>query len=380
MANKKKILVLIDWFLPGYRAGGPIQSVSNLLELLKHEYEFAIITKDTDHQSNVPYPNIESNTWIDREGYRIYYYSDAYISMSRLKDLVLAEQCDYLYINSMYSVPFTIWPLLLFGRKKQAFQIVLSPRGMLQPGSVTIKAWKKVPFLKLVRWSGIPRNIRWFATNEDEKSFMEGHFGQGLDIRIASNIPRQLQHPWKSLPKRSGAARFVFTSRVSPIKNLEFFIGLLKDAKGEVIFDIYGTKEEDSYWAICERAIAALPPNVSVNYKGEVPQPQVAEVLSNYHFFVSMSKGENFGHAIFEAMIAGRPVLIGDRTHWHNLAPQKVGWDTPLDQPAAHQKVIAQCIAMGQEEYDTWSLAAWSFAKRYKESPEILEKVRKIFD
>ena len=32
---KKKILIFIDWYLPGYKAGGPVQSVANLVENLK---------------------------------------------------------------------------------------------------------------------------------------------------------------------------------------------------------------------------------------------------------------------------------------------------------------------------------------------------------
>ncbi|CAN5434615.1 hypothetical protein BH10BAC1_BH10BAC1_14720 [soil metagenome] len=28
---KKKVLIFIDWYLPGYKAGGPRQSVANLV-------------------------------------------------------------------------------------------------------------------------------------------------------------------------------------------------------------------------------------------------------------------------------------------------------------------------------------------------------------
>ena len=42
--QKKKILVFIDWYLPGYRAGGPIQSIANLVNHLDDELDISIVT------------------------------------------------------------------------------------------------------------------------------------------------------------------------------------------------------------------------------------------------------------------------------------------------------------------------------------------------
>ena len=53
--SKKKILIFIDWYLPGYKAGGPIQSVANLVANLKEEFEFSIVTRDTDYCEKLPY-------------------------------------------------------------------------------------------------------------------------------------------------------------------------------------------------------------------------------------------------------------------------------------------------------------------------------------
>ena len=45
---KPKVLIFIDWYKPGFKAGGPIQSVSNIVSQLGKDYEFYIITRDTD--------------------------------------------------------------------------------------------------------------------------------------------------------------------------------------------------------------------------------------------------------------------------------------------------------------------------------------------
>ena len=73
--SKKKILVFIDWFRPGFRAGGPVQSCVNLIDHLKSEYDFSIITSDTDYMEDKPYAGIKSDEWIVREdGVRVYYF------------------------------------------------------------------------------------------------------------------------------------------------------------------------------------------------------------------------------------------------------------------------------------------------------------------
>ncbi|MBI9061941.1 MAG: hypothetical protein JEZ14_08115 [Marinilabiliaceae bacterium] len=46
---KKKILIFIDWFLPGYKAGGPVRSMANMVEYLMEEYDFFIVTRNTDY-------------------------------------------------------------------------------------------------------------------------------------------------------------------------------------------------------------------------------------------------------------------------------------------------------------------------------------------
>jgi hypothetical protein len=61
---KPTILIFIDWFWPGYLAGGPIQSVLALVNSLNDTFNFKIITANTDLNSEKKYENIESNKWI----------------------------------------------------------------------------------------------------------------------------------------------------------------------------------------------------------------------------------------------------------------------------------------------------------------------------
>lgn len=53
---KPTILIFIDWYKPGYKAGGPIRSVSNMVDALKDDFQFYIITRNTDYLETTPTP------------------------------------------------------------------------------------------------------------------------------------------------------------------------------------------------------------------------------------------------------------------------------------------------------------------------------------
>ena len=377
---KPKILVLIDWYLPGYKAGGPIQSIHNLVKILKPNYDFAIITMNKDHTSSIPYEDVESDRWTKApDGNRIWYFSDKGLSYNKLKKLIHLESPDFVYLNSMYSIPFTLWPWWMFFRKGMSGKLVLAPRGMLQAGAIKIRWLKKRIYIALIKLLGSHKKLIWHATDQQEKEDVGKYFGQKLDIRVAPNIPKQDQRPWKQTPKKSGSVHFVFTSRVSEKKNIEFFLQRLLKCNGNVVFDIFGPVETESYLEKCKLLIAQLPDSMQVRFHDAVPNDQLPLILESRHFSVLTTHAENFGHAIFEGLLAGRPVIISDRTPWRNLARDKAGWDIPLEQTTKFETVIQACIDMDQVNFNAWSESAWKYAKQFKEAPELRHKMEKVF-
>ena len=141
---KKKVLVFVDWYLPGYKAGGQIRSVASMVGHLKNEFEFRIITSDSDLHADAPYENIKSNTWIKRDdGSYVYYFSSNNKSKTKLKQLIFEEQADYIYLNSLFSVFYTLYPLMIRKQFLPSRKLVLAPRGMLGKGALQIKSLKK---------------------------------------------------------------------------------------------------------------------------------------------------------------------------------------------------------------------------------------------
>jgi hypothetical protein len=61
VSAKPRVLVFVDWYLPGYKAGGPIRSVAALVRSLRDHCTFSIVTSDTDATERTPYPGVRSD-------------------------------------------------------------------------------------------------------------------------------------------------------------------------------------------------------------------------------------------------------------------------------------------------------------------------------
>lgn len=69
----KKILVIIGTYLPGYKAGGLVLSIENLIDYLGDEYEFSVLTSCCDLNETVPCPDIAVEDWNTVGKARVFY-------------------------------------------------------------------------------------------------------------------------------------------------------------------------------------------------------------------------------------------------------------------------------------------------------------------
>ena len=67
---KPIVLIIVHHYLPGTKSGGPVRTISNLVEQLGDDFDFRILTTDRDHRDLAPYPDIESGVWYPVGGTR----------------------------------------------------------------------------------------------------------------------------------------------------------------------------------------------------------------------------------------------------------------------------------------------------------------------
>ena len=109
--EKRQILVFMDWFLPGYKAGGPIRSVANLVRALSEDFDFYIVTRNTDLSDDKPYRDVEPNKWHAKYSAHVYYLSADDYSKDKIKTLIGERNYDAMYLNSLYSSQYALKPL-----------------------------------------------------------------------------------------------------------------------------------------------------------------------------------------------------------------------------------------------------------------------------
>ncbi len=378
--DKKKILLLVDWFAPGYKAGGPIQSCVNFAFAMKKDFSIHVLTTDTDHGETEPYTGIASETWTNNlhPDIRVYYLRKAGLTRERVREQIEAVKPDFVYLNHLFSPLFVVYPLWLKYRGRIEGQVVICPRGALYDSALAVKTWKKTPFLRLFRWLGLHRRVLFHATNEREKTAILQYF-PGSKVLIADNLPNMNQPAFASCRKQVGSVRFIFVARLVAIKNLRFFLDALEKVKSNVELTVVGPVEDKAYWEDCQARIAQLPHNVSVNYLGPRRNDELMPLLQMHHIFVLPTTGENFGHSIFEALLAGRPVLISDQTPWLGLTAKKAGWDLPLNDPAGFTRVVEEIAGWDQARFDEWARSAWEYAHRFIENPELFHQYIQLF-
>lgn len=353
MSVKPRILVFISFYLPGYKAGGPVKTIVNIVEQLSDEFEFLIVTRDRDLGDIVPYSEIKSHEWIQVGKAKVAYLSPEKLTFRYLAKLINDTDFDVLYLNSFFDVNFTIYPLLArrLGLIKHN-PVVLAPRGEFSNAALALKSLKKWLFIKVAKWFGVYRGMVWQASSKFEQNDIISKLDLvSKQVQIAKDLPAKVNPiACKRRALLAAELRLVFLSRISPMKNLDFALRVLSGVTSKLSFDIYGPIEDELYWQTCLELIGNLPPNIKVNYRGAVHPDQVSMVFSDYDVFFFPTRGENYGHVIAESLSVGTVVLISDQTPWIDLSKDYLGWDVPLMDEQRFVQIIEEISLISFEE------------------------------
>ena len=380
MKAKKTILILCDWFLPGFLAGGPIQSIATLTQNLANDLDFKIITTDRDFNSTKAYDNIIINEWTFYEGRSVFYVSPENLNSKFILKLIQKTPHDTIYLNSLFSKVFSIYPLNWKKQGKITSNIVLAPRGMLRDGALAVKPFKKQIFLCYAKLTGLFKNIHWQSTSADETNEIKKRIYTKVLISEVSNFPA-VSNQLRSIDKEVGVLKLCFIARIVDIKNLNFAIEILKEIKSEqIIFDVYGPKEDEVYWRLCEQNAMQLPENIKFSYKSVLKQSEMSQTISQYHALFMPTQTENFGHIIVETFQNARLVIISDQTPWRFLEHNKVGFDLPLVNKNQFIQAVIALSQLGQDEFNRMSRACLIYIQQKLNIEQIKKQYLKMFE
>jgi len=379
------ILCFVAYYLPGFRSGGPVRTIANFVDHLGDEFDIRIFTHDRDALDTAPYPGVAVDMWNTVGKARVFYASNRTLTLHGVGRLLSNTPHDVLYLNSFFAYSFTGLPLLArrLGLAPK-LPCVIAPRGEFSSGAVALKARKKRLYLSVVKALGLYRGLHWQASSSFEVDDIRREFGQQANvIEVAPNLPPKheiaIASAQNKYVRKPGPLRIVFLSRISPKKNLDFALRVLAKVQAIVDFRIYGPQEEQAYWQSCMKLIDALPSNIRAHYLGEVHHIQINEILTEHDLFFLPTRGENYGHVIFEALSAGIPVLISNKTPWRDLEAHGIGWAMSLDDEQAFAKRIDDVASWPDENFLKVRILAQKYARERALNSTVLDVNRQLF-
>lgn len=229
---------------------------------------------------------------------------------------------------------------------KRGIPRMLSPRGTLDPWALQYRGWKKRLALALYQRKDLERVDCFHAASQQEADNIRA-FGLQQPIALIPNgaaIPAQSAH--FRLASGEGASKIqnpefvsndpasdrsalrtaLYLGRLHPIKNLSNLIRAWALVKPEGwCLKLVGTNEGGH-----RQALKALAESLGIAKQVIFLEPlygaEKAKLLSDAQCLCLVSKSENFGITIAEAMAAGLPVVASKDTPWQCLESAQAGW------------------------------------------------------
>ena len=175
--------------------------------------------------------------------------------------------------------------------------------------------------------------------------------------------------------------KLCFISRISEKKNLKFALKVLSKIKEvEIIYNIYGPKEDSVYWEKCSALIKEMPSNVVINYKGVIHPNELEIILAEEQMMFLPTFTENFGHSIVESLLCGCPVIISDQTPWIDLEKNNAGFAIPLNNTQEFINAITKMAKLNQEDYLEKSNAAIKYISSKIEKEKSINLYKNLFN
>ncbi len=347
------MILFTEYYTPAHQAGGPITSIKNLYALLQHKIKMIIVCSAYDLNATDVMPNITLN----QEHKGRYYTQASFGQLLRLAKWIFQKRDEVFYINGLYTWHLSLLPALL-GK-----ELIIAPRGMLQKGAMEKSTLKKRVYLNLYKFILKFKKVNWHATDEQEQMDIIYYFNLDQKVSVIPNIVKIPVEKLRLIEKPNKTLKLISLSLITSKKNTFNLIRILQACQLPIELDLYGPIKDATYWEACQQLIASNTSVARINYKGMLTAEQVPEVLQDYHASILLSKGENFGHAIFESLALGRPVILSDKTPWRftDTAGACFGIE-------AEEALINHLHTLYTEDQAAWEQraeAAWQYAQTY---------------
>lgn len=370
--STRKIAVLAPLFPPAFRGGGPIRSIYAMVRSAPGWADVDVITSDRDLGATQQL-DVKSNAWVPRDGYTIRYTSTSSLKhfLNAMRAL-RARRPRLLHMNSFFTPVMTIIPLALWRVGFWGNTILLvAPRGEFGAAALARHSRRKRLYIRLFRFLGGHNAVIWHSTAPHETDAIRAVWGQTVRIVERENDTMLPATARQAEQRVAGPIRAVFLGRIVEHKGLHVVLEALKDMVAPVSLDIFGLRENPSYYSECLDIAKSVPGHVRVTFHDSVAPDDVRATLQDFDVLLMPTAGENFGHVIAEALSVSCIVAATPYTPWNEVLIAGDGivvpdrsveqWTSALDalSKMGDQEIISRRNSSGRG-YSEWQARAKS--------------------
>ncbi len=291
--------------------GGPARSIRSLLYGITEVGEKVEVNLLTSQSLNPV--KIEVSEYL-----RVYCFK----SLRILCQFLFKQRNDIYHIHGIWQSPISVSCAIALYLK---VPYMISPRGMLEPWSLSQKSLKKRLALSIFQKYFLQKANCLHATSQSEADNFR-KIGLTNPIAVVPNS-LDLRKYFVSTKKRQN--KILFLSRIHPKKGLEILIEAISLIEMSILqnwkVEIIGNGDLAYIKALNNLILEKQLTNI-IQIKDPLFDKEKVIKYQEAKLFVLPSFSENFGVVIAESLACGTPVITTKNTPWKDLEIFECGW------------------------------------------------------
>lgn len=225
--------------------------------------------------------------------------------------------------------------------------LVVSPRGMLDPWSLSYHAWRKRVAWWLYARRALSRASLVHATSELEASAVRAtRVGNPVVVVPNGVMPPTGEWIW---PKDQVRRRALFLSRLHPKKGLSLLLEVWAKAQPTGWELMIAGPEDGVEVESLKRQAEELGISENIKWEGAIADGDKWALYRSADLFVLPTLAENFGLVVAEALASGVPVVTTTAAPWSGLVDHRCGWWVEPEAEAL-VRAMRDAVALSAEE------------------------------
>ncbi len=372
-----RVLHVSSYFAPAFAYGGPPRTILGLCAALRNAgVDVSVFTTTANGRAELP---ASSDGGSSVDGVRVRYFPRAmprrFFGASGMKEALSNELSafDLVHVHGIWNVPG--W-LAIQESRRQAVPYVVSPRGMLDPGSFAHHRLGKEIFYRLRERRNLRGASFLHATSSQEAASLQ-RLRLGPEVVVVPNgvpePPLRKRSDFRSRHGLPAGARVVaFLGRLHPTKRIDLLLAAFHKVRRRV---------PGSFLVLAGRPDGIDPARLELGERslwlGELDDTEKWELLRESSLLVLCSDSESFGLSVLEALSVGVPVVTTRTCPWEEIEVHGCGFSVLQDENSiaeGMEQILtddAMARSMGDrarafvDERYRWSAIGREMARRY---------------